>query len=101
MKQIILAALLFASPALVQGTQPSPSAAGQGSTSSTEKPTPATAAALAAMHRTCAADFKARCPNMAAGSAELQACVQAHFSELTQPCQSSIMDAISAQPSGG
>lgn len=95
---VLLLGAVLAVVAGLQSAQP-PSAGQSPSEPSTPAPQ-ATSEALAAMHKTCAADFKAKCPGMGLGSPELRACVQERFSNLSGECQAAIQAALAAGAGG-
>jgi len=43
--------------------------------------------------KACAADIKSQCAGVQPGEGRVQACVKAHFKELSEPCQALLMKA--------
>lgn len=80
-----------AAPPLASATSAAPS----GPSATTPVPADPTAnPAVAAIIRTCAADFAKVCPNIPPMSPEAQTCVRDNFDKLSEPCQASIMAMI-------
>ena len=102
MKSLVLAALLAAAaaPALAQSTAPANSTTTTSSTTTTTAPAPAGQSARAAVMTSCAADFKAQCPNSAPGTPEMQSCVRDNFDKMSDPCKSAIMTMMAAGGGG-
>ena len=103
MKSLVLAALLaaVAAPSLAQSTQPSNTTTTTSSTTTTTTPAPAgQSSAREAVMTSCAADFKAQCPNNAPGTPELQSCVRENFDKMSDPCKSAIMTMMAAGGGG-
>jgi hypothetical protein len=51
------------------------------------------AVAASAVAKACVADVKAQCPDIKPGGGAIRACVKAHFSDLSEDCQTAIIRA--------